>query len=430
MTKGVITLSHKELDRVSIIEQTINRVLTQTEAGRRLGISTRQVKRLVKRWREGGAEALASKHRGRVPNNKIKAEVKDHAIGLIRQHYHDFGPTFAHEKLVERHGFSHSVETLRQWMMSEGIWERKAQRAARVHQRRERRSTEGELVQIDGSPHDWFEGRAAACTLIVYIDDATGKLKAMRFFAAETTQAYMETTAVYLADHGRPVAFYSDRHGIFRVNTPGKEGELTQFTRALRTLDIEAIHAHTPQAKGRVERANGTLQDRLVKEMRLQNICSMEQANAFLPAFMADYNRRFAKPARDANNTHRPVLHNEAELALILSVHATRKLSKNLTLQFKNREYQLQGYGNGYRLRGAAVTVCEGFDGAVTLLHGGRVLAYRVLASGEAPVPLADEKSVHEVVDKARKKQLGRPRYKPPVDHPWRRSPIGRAARV
>ena len=172
---------------------------------------------------------------------------------LVRKRYADFPPTLAHEKLTERHGYRLSVETLRGWLIEAGLWK------LRVHPPRERRSCVGELVQIDGSRHDWFEGRAERCSLLAFVDDATSRLLALRFWEAETTQAYMQTLREYLQQHGRPVALYSDKHSIFRVNRPDQEGEWTQFTRALKTLNIEPIHAHTPQAKGRVERAFQTL---------------------------------------------------------------------------------------------------------------------------------------------------------------------------
>ncbi len=231
----------------------------------------------------------------------------------------------------------------------------------------------------------------------------------------------------YLQQHGRPVALYSDKHSIFRVNHPDHEGELTQFTRALKTLDIEPIHANSPQAKGRVERANQTLQDRLVKELRLRGISDIESANAFLPEFIKSYNQRFAVPPQNPADAHRLLLHSTAELALILCLHHSRTLSRNLTFQFKNREYQLKGQGKGYRLRGARVTLCEAFDGTVTVLHAGHTLDYRILATGEPPIPLDDEKSLHHSVDQAKARQQANPKYKPPVDHPWRR-PIHRCS--
>ena len=428
MTEGVVTMSHQEVDRLGVIQQVAGKQLRQRDAARQLGMSVRQVKRLVARYRVEGAAGLVSRHRGKRPGNAIADAVRQEILGIVRGNYADFGPTLACEKLAERHGHAVSVETLRQWMIAEGLWQAKRRRQARIHQRRPRRPCRGELVQIDGSPHDWFEGRGPRCTLIVFIDDATSELMTLRFVPLETTQAYMETLAAYLTQHDRPVALYSDKHSIFRVNHPEREGELTQFTRALKTLDIEPIHANTPQAKGRVERANQTLQDRLVKELRLAGISDIEAANAFLPRFIADYNAHFAVPAQNPTDAHRPVLHSQEELDLILCLHHTRTLSKNLSFQFKNREYQLTGQGHGYRLRGARITVCEAFDGTVTLLHQGQRLAYRVLREGEPPIPLDDEKSLHQTVDAAKVRQQATPTRKPAPDHPWRLAPIGKAA--
>ena len=262
-------LSMREADRAGVIGQVAEKRPRQSEAAERLGLSVRQVKRLLARYRERGPSGLVSGRRGKPSNNAMAEAARREAMELVRERYPDFGPTFAREKLVEEHGHRLSVETLRQWMIADGLWRAKARRAMRVHQSRLRRECVGDLVQIDGSPHAWFEDRGPECVLIVYVDDATTRLLATGFFAEETTEAYMRTTRAHLAAHGRPVAYYSDRHSVFRVNKKDREDELTQFSRALRTLDIAAIHARSPQAKGRVERANKTLQDRLVKEMRL-----------------------------------------------------------------------------------------------------------------------------------------------------------------
>ena len=308
-------MSQHEFDRLEVIQAVTKRRLHQTDAARQLGISVRQIKRLVQRYRQQGAAGLVSRHRGQSPNNAISAAVKTQALALIHQQYSDFSPTFAHEKLIEQHGFRFSVEPLRQWMIGDGLWQSKQRRRARIHQSRPRRPCIGELIQIDGSPHDWFEERAQPCTLIVFIDDASSRLMVCRFAPTETTHAYMVTLARYLALYGRPVALYSDKHSIFRVNHRDHDGALTQFSRALKTLEIEPIHANTPQAKGRVERANQTLQDRLVKEMRLHDVNSIDAANQFLPAFIQDYNRCFAVPPRHPQNAHRSVLHDTTELA-------------------------------------------------------------------------------------------------------------------
>ncbi len=421
-----ITLSRKEVDRLEVVQALQQRQLKQEDAARQLDMSVRQVKRLLRRYREAGAAGMVSRHRGKRPNNAIAQATREAILALVRSQYADFGPTLASEKLLERDGYRVSAETLRKWMIAEQLWQPRKRRQARIHQRRPRRPCRGELVQIDGSPHDWFEGRGPTCSLIVFIDDATSALLALRFAPAETTQAYMDTLTDYLQLHGRPVALYSDKHSIFRHNHPDHDGELTQFARALKTLDIGIIHANTPQAKGRVERANGTLQDRLVKEMRLEGINDIEAANAWLPTFAERHNRRFATAPQNPVNSHRAVLHTLEEISLILSRHHTRTLSKNLTFQFSNREYQIQNAGKGYRLRGAKVTVCEPASGDVTVLHNGHSLEYRLLALGEPPAPLDDEKSVHQSVDRVKAQQQQRPAYKPSPDHPWKRIPISR----
>lgn len=253
MIKETVTMSHKELDRLQIIQESVNRHITQEQAASRIGISVRQVKRLVHRFRNEGPVGLISRRRGKRPNNAFTPEFKKTVISILKNSYADFGPTLASEKLREVHGLSLSTETLRKWMLEAGLWRERSRKIARIYQRRMRRPSYGELIQIDGSPHDWFEARGPRCTLIVFIDDATSALMALRFAPAETTRAYMETLRGYLNAHGVPLALYSDRHSIFRVNNPEREGELTQFTRAIKTLGIEPIHANSPQAKGRVE---------------------------------------------------------------------------------------------------------------------------------------------------------------------------------
>ena len=231
----------------------------------------------------------------------------------------------------------------------------------------------------------------------------------------------MEALDGYLKQYGRPVALYADKHSIFRVNMKNCEAELTQYARACKTLDIKLIHANTPQAKGRVERANQTLQDRLVKELRLQGINDIDSANAYLPTFIEDYNRRFAKPAKSSLDAHREVLHDAQQVQQILSLHSKRVLSKNLTCQYKNVQYQIQTETRGYRLRHTSITVIESFSGEVTLLNKGKVLEYRTYQLDEQPAVIADEKGINAIVDQTKLQQLAKPKYKPGPDHPWKR---------
>ena len=421
MKAELLQMSQQEQSRSEIMRLYVEGYIKQKDAARRMNLSTRQVRRLARGYRLCGSGALIHGNRGKESNRKIRDEIKQQALTLIRQHYPDFGPTFAAEKLTEHHGITVSSETLRQWMIADGLWQSKCKKKSVSHPMRERRPRVGELVQIDGSPHDWFEGRAPTCTLIVFIDDATSQLLDLQFYPSETTQAYMSSLRRYLKYHGRPVALYSDRHSVFTVNTKDASSgdQLTQFGRALKTLDIESIPANSPQAKGRVERANQTLQDRLIKEMRLAGISSIAQGNAFLEQYMEKHNRKFAVKPADDSDAHRLVLHNEQELGLIFSIHHKRKLSKNLSLQYNNTVYQLKIKGIGYAMRGAMVTVCETFEGKVTLLYNGKEQQYETCKRGERPHPVADGKTINQAVDQAIIKQ--KKAHKPKLDHPWRK---------
>jgi hypothetical protein len=283
------------------------------------------------------------------------------------------------------------------------------------------------MIQIDGSPHDWFEGRVDRCTLLVFIDDATGRLTQLRFAPSETTLGYMQVLHDHILAHGVPVALYSDKHSIFRINAKEADADAqTQFSRAARELGIECIHAHSPQAKGRVERANQTLQDRLVKEMRLAGISDMDGANAWLPGFIADYNRRFAVEPRDPRDAHAPYRDASGALVRILSVQVEKTLSKNLSCQHENRLMQVQTSGTGLGLRGAKVTLHSHFDGRKELLWRERKLAYTVLDKPLRQMPVADGKTVNARVDKAAaQRNTG---HKPAPNHPWRNSPVGKPA--
>ena len=409
----LLTMSNQEITRLEVMQRLKDKRLTQKEAARMLGISVRQVKRLWQAYRKKGAKGLASQRRGKPSNNRLDAGVTQTALDLIKEKYEDFGPTLAHEKLTEVHKLQLSRESVRRIMIEESIWKPKRVKQPPAHQMRERRACFGELVQIDGSDHDWFEGRGARCTLLVFIDDATGKLLELWFVTHESFFGYGEAARHYFERYGKPVAFYSDKHGIFRVNqeqTTGLGSGLTQFGRAMQELDIQILCANTPQAKGRVERANQTLQDRLVKELRLLGISDMQAGNAYLPEFREDFNRRFAVAPRSTHDAHRPLLKTE-NLEMILTHQKTGTLSKNLTVQSNKVIYQIQSDRPDYTLRNAQVTVCENAKGEVTILYKNKPLAYTIYHKPIRQAEVVDTKTLDHQI------KLPKP---PAANHLWR----------
>ena len=392
-------MSQTELSRLDAMQQLQAKSATQTQVAQRLGLSVRQVKRLWRGYRRDGPKALVSQRRGRAGNHQLNAATKAEALKLIQNHYADFGPTLAHEKLSEVHHLRLSPERVRQLMIGAGLWRAKRARTFVAHQMRQRRERFGELVQIDGSPHAWFEERGPRCTLLVFIDDATGRLNHLQFVPAETTWAYMNATRDYVRAHGRPLAFYSDKHSVFRVpdtqsvgSSGGGDG-VTQYSRALAELDIQIICANTPQAKGRVERANLTLQDRLVKELRLQGIHDLETANRFLPGYREDLNRRHAREPRSSQNAHRP-LGSQLNLDHIFCIVAARVLSKNLTLQYNKVIYQIQTTRPHYALRSKPVVVREAQDRTITIAYKGQPLDYTIFHQQSPQAKIVSAKEV------------------------------------
>jgi transposase len=414
----MLTMSKKELTRLEVMQRIKAKRLKQREASQMLGISVRQVKRLYRRFLANGAKGLVSQKRGKASNHHLSEEVMRQARDLIYESYRDFGPTLAHEKLVEKHKLKISDESVRKLMIGEGLWKPKRAKRVEVHQMRERRACFGELIQIDGSDHDWFEGRGPRSTLLVYIDDATGQILELWFVEHESFFGYAQATRHYLERYGRPLAFYSDKHGIFRVNQNQDLGTgpgITQFGRALQELDIQIVCANSPQAKGRVERANQTLQDRLVKELRLEGLSDRERANAYLETFRQDFNRRFALPPRSSHNAHRPLLATD-DLEHILSHQETRTLTKNLTLQYDRVTYQIQTERPSYALHNAKVTVCQKDNGEVTILYQNQPLHFTIFQS--------QPRQAVEVTSKTIDAELHHPQkgHKPPANHPWRQS--------
>ncbi|WP_429396303.1 ISNCY family transposase [Robbsia andropogonis] len=373
-----ITMSICELDRLKAIQAVHERRLKPGQAAQRLALSVRQVERLVKRFDALGAVGLVSGKRGRRSNHQLPDGLVCRAVALLRERYADFGPTLACEKLREAHGMVISVETVRTLMRAAGLWIPRKERPPKVYQPRNRRACYGELIQIDGSDHYWFEDRAPSCTLLVFIDDATGKLMTLHFTETESTFSYFEALQKYLVAHGKPVALYSDKFSVFyvknRASTAGKG--VTQFGRATYELNIETFCANTSQAKGRVERANKTLQDRLVKELRLRDIKTKEAANVYAPSFIADFNQRFGKVPKSDYDAHRQVRADE-DLRQILAYREPRKVSQALTLQYDRVLYMLQDTISNRRLIGRYIEVVEYPDGVIEVQADGVVVPYR-----------------------------------------------------
>jgi len=374
----MVSMSKLEFDRLEVLLGVQSGRLRVEDACTLMGLSRRQVFRLLQGLRDDGAPSLVSRRRGRPSNHRLPDAVRQLAVTLVRERYCDFGPTLAAEKLAELHGCEVSRETLRQWMIADGIWTDRRHRLPSPHQPRRRRDCLGELVQIDGSEHAWFESRGPTCTLLAFVDDATSRLMLLRFVVSESAFSYFTATRAYVEAHGKPVAFYSDKHGIFRVNRKTATGdEITQFGRGLCELNIDIICANSPQAKGRVERAFGTLQDRLVKELRLAGIGMMEAANTWLPGFIASYNARFARPPANAKDLHRPAPADDV-LDEALAWREVRAVSANLTLHYDRMMLILEPTPQTRALARKQVEVVNYPDGRFAVRHAGVDLAFRL----------------------------------------------------
>ena len=405
----LIPMSDRDILRFKVLTDVREHRLSQVDAAEILNITPRQVRRLLDKLSKYGAHELAHAARGRPSNRRYAEEFRNHVLTIVRDQYADFSPTFALEKLSEHHNLNVSSETLRQWMIADGLWVPHTQRKPRVYQPRYRRDCLGELVQIDGSHHDWFEGRSPKCCLLVFMDDATGRLMNLRFSETESAFDYMVATREYLNHHGKPSAFYSDKHSIFRVNQEKhKQVGRTQYGRILYDLGIELICANSSQAKGRVERANQTLQNRLVKEMRLQGINTIEEANAWLPYFTDDFNRRFAKPANYPKDMHRIVREPPEELDDIFSWQEIRKLSKSLTFQYDKVIYLIEDTEENCRLVHENVKVLDYPNGDIAIMYGDRKLKFKTFDKLEnvQPAQIVDNKRLGQVLKFAQQKQL------------------------
>jgi transposase len=406
----ILLMTDTEIKRVKIIAMVNDRHFTQREGAEKLRISERHFRRLLKQYRDEGDQGLISGHRGKPSNNRMEGTKREAIVQLLKTNYPDFGPTLASEKLLELEGIQVSKETVRQLMIEAELHEPKVKKKAIAHPLRERKARFGEMVQIDGSYHAWLEDRAEKACLLLFIDDATSEPVAARFVPTETYFAYGELCKDYFAARGLPKIFYSDKFGVFRVNTPNTTSSdaITQFGRALKELDIDLICADSPQAKGRVERANQTFQDRLVKEMRLLNIDHYDDANLFLPVYLKDYTARFAVCPRDPVDAHRPLEEN-CDLDWIFSWQGTRIISKDLRIQFEKVVYQVVTDRPAYALQHRKVTVASHADGTILFQLNKQPLEVKIYKQQPKQAEVVSSKTMEQVHV-----------HKPAADHPWR----------
>ncbi len=411
--EDIIMASQEELKRLHMIRKVLERAIKQVRAAEILSLSCRQLRRLVKRVKGEGERGVVHKSRGKPSNRRIDDKVKARAIKVYQERYKGFGPTLAAEKLLEGQRIQVSDETLRGWLIESGDWKRSRKRRGH-RQWRERKGHCGEMVQMDGSDHDWLEGRGPACVLMGYIDDATGRGFG-KFYEYEGTWPAMDSFGSYIQRYGIPLKVYLDKHTTYKSNGKasleeelGGMGPLSEFERALQELGVEVIHAHSPQAKGRVERFFGTLQDRLVKEMRLRGIGSLGEANLFLEEYWPAFNRKFAVDSRTKEDLHRPVPRG-LKLEDILCIQGKRALRNDFTVAYNRRLYQVED-----PIRASEVIVYEGLDGSIRLKHKGRLLKIREIASR----PPAQRR---EPVGPKPKE-----RYVPPKGHPYRNFIFGK----
>lgn len=402
-----ITMSQKESNRLYVIRQAIEKAINQEQAASLLNLSDRQVRRIVRNVKQKGTAGICHKSRGKRAHNRIADKIKNKATTLCRDTYREFGPTHASEKLLTVHKIKVSDETLRNWFQQEHI-PYKSRKKRPHRQWRKRKAHRGEMIQMDGSHHDWFEGRGPMCVLMGYSDDATGRVYA-RFYEYEGTLPAMDSFKRYIRFYGLPQSVYLDRHSTYKsLAKQTIEEELndirpmSHFEKSLAELDIEVIHAYSPQAKGRIERLFGTFQDRVVKEMRLAGVTNIAEGNAFLDGYLPEYNRKFAKEAAKQANFHRPVV-NKRALDTILSIKTERALRNDFTVAHDKILYQIMS-----NIQAKKVTVEERTDGTMRILHNGLRLKFKEIQVR----PLKEEPPVN-------KPRLMRVR-KQPTTHPWK----------
>ena len=416
MEQDIITMTAKEAERHEIINNLIAKKINGTNAAKQLNLSIRQTKRLKAKVRKHGIKGIIHKLRGKESNNKIEKDLLRDVKKIIQQNYPDFGPTLAAEKLMEIHKINLGVTTVRSLMIREEFFKPKKRKQNQEHRSwRERKECYGEMEQFDGCYHDWFEGRGEECCLLAAIDDAKGEVTKLKFGKSESVIEVFDLWKGYLESKNKPVAIYLDKFSTYKVNHKNATDNhelLTQFQRACQDLNINLITAHSPQAKGRVERLFETLQDRLVKELRLRNISDIETANKFLEEeYVADFNKRFSVvPAKDTN-LHRPLTeHDKNNLEKIFSIQSKRQVKNDFTIQFKNVWYQLDEIQPTTVYKKDSVLIEERLDGSIHLSKKEKYLNFKKL-------PTRPEK----VKIKLAAITPGKSNWIPPENHPWRK---------
>lgn len=411
-------MSKKELNRVSVIESAINQRMTQVEAAQRLSLSDRHVRRLVHNYRQSGANALVHKLRGRPSNRTIPVTFKNQVLELYQKEYPDFQPTFASEKMLEIDELVVNPETLRLWLTTAGFWTVKA-RKAKHRSWRERKDHPGELVQFDGSHHDWFEGRGEKCVLLASRDDADNRVLAS-FYEFEGTKPVFDFWDRYIRCDGKPKAIYLDRHSTYKVNRKIAldEKTLTQFGRACEELGAELINAKSPEAKGRIENLFGTLQDRLVKELRLKGISTIEEANTFLEnEFLPKFNQRFMVSPKKKADFHQPLTAKD-NLEKSFSVKSERLVNNDFTVRFQGKWYQLLATQPKLVLKRSKVTMEERLSGQLVIEQQGVTLSYKQI--GKEQIKQANPLNLPALTSNPNNENKAR---KPAANHPWKMVP-------
>ena len=393
MNRETVTLSQKELQRVEVISRCVQGNLSCGRAAELLELTPRHIKRLKARYRQGGGAALAHESRGRPSHRRLPQRLRDRILTLVRTRYVGLNDHHLCEKLVEVEGFSLSRETVRRLLRRQGIGSPRQRRVPAHRLRRLRSARTGELVQLDGSAHNWLESRGPYLTALGMQDDASGKILAARFFPSETSQGYFHLLQSLLRRFGIPVAFYGDRSGVFVRNDDrwslaeqlaGKR-QPTQFGRALQQLGITFIAAQSPQAKGRIERLWGVLQDRLTSELRLAAACDLPSANRVLDRFIIDYNRRFARATREAAPAWRPAPH---DLHRICCFTHERVVSNDNVVQWDGRRLQITPQPRRFSFAGAKVQIHQALDGRVSLYYGDTRLEHTIARGDISMLPL------------------------------------------